>query len=256
MVNNFSFIGDENNKFVIAYDSGVGKRESQQDKGLCIVDKRGVYAVICDGMGGLGSGELASQVGIENAIEYYSENRTSKTNTWLIKAILDANAKVSSIRDVNGELAGCGSTLVSLRIVDNSLFWAAVGDSRIYIFADNQCVQLTTDLNYQYYIDNVLNVSGEKIDSKENPEALISYLGVNRLEYIDRNDTPLHTEKGDIILLCSDGVYKTIDESWMLDIINSSDNIHEVANMFSEILSTNEDECQDNYTFVFIEIFE
>lgn len=252
-------------RYDVAFCSGIGKRETQQDKAYCYVDDRSVYAVVCDGMGGLGGGELASAMGIHCASSFFKKNQTEIVNSedkneWMANLIIEADQKVHNLQTEDGKRVGGGSTLVSAWIQDNKLYWASVGDSRIYIFRRKECVQLTVDLNYTHILDQRLE-TGE-IDEEEyqkeieTGEALVSFLGHGNIELIDRNLDALPLQVGDSVVLCTDGLYRTIDKEWMGELLTACKTMDEVVTFIHTIIKEHGKEYQDNYTCVLIRVYE
>ena len=108
-----------------------------------------------------------------------------------------------------------GSTLAAAVIKDDELYWVSVGDSRIYLYRRGEMTQLTTDHDYARELAREAalgNISPEEAATHPQRQALTSYLGLPFLSEIDRNEDPIILEPGDRILLCSDGLYKTIPD--------------------------------------------
>ena len=258
----------ENTQKTINYDisacSGIGRRESQQDYAYYYADEQMVYAVVCDGMGGLGGGELASRAAAETVRQHFideqisDQNKSISNNEWMLNAILDADRKVYEIRNEQGKRLGSGSTIVSVWIKGKKLYWASAGDSRIYIIRNGEIVQATTDLNYLHLL-NQKRESGSMSEPEyekelESGEALISFLGLGSLDMIDRNTEAFDLQKGDIVVLCTDGLYRTIDDAWMADIVTVCEIMSDVAEYVPMIISEHGSSIQDNFTGIFIKI--
>lgn len=255
---------NDNNTFAVAAFSGIGKRESQQDAAYCYISNEEIYAVVCDGMGGLADGGRASQTAISVAAETNQQRLQKGTTTgqespdWLAEVVLEADRAIFMLKDRSGKSVKAGSTLVSVWIKNNLLYWCSVGDSRLYLFRDSEVVQATTDMNY-FYLLNEQRESGAITENQYqqeavNGEALISFCGLGDVSIIDRNVEPLSLLPGDVILLCTDGFYRTIDEKWMQDILAACDFIEDAAEFVPQIIEQHGTSMQDNYTFVLIQI--
>ena len=105
---------------------------------------------------------------------------------------------------------------------DNKLYWASVGDSRIYIIRGNQMQQVTRDHNYWLRLQEMVQagqMTMEEAMAKRQKEALISFLGIGNVSLMDINETPFEMKYGDVIMLCSDGITKTLPDSQIKRII-------------------------------------
>lgn len=249
-------------KIELAYCSGIGRRESQQDSAFLYADDMAVYAVVCDGMGGLAGGAEASSTAIRSAEQswnsYYAH--PSETAVWMADAVISADLAVFDLKDESGAHLKAGSTFLSAWIQNNQMYWASVGDSRIYLFHGSEAVQVTTDLNYSYVLSQQ-RLAGTISDADYEQElaqgeALTSFVGMGCVELIDRNLEPLATQEGDTILLCSDGLYRTIDTEWLQDILSICSSLDDVCNAIHQIIETHGTASQDNYTCILIRIHE
>lgn len=266
--NTFSDDLRKTGRYDIACCSGIGGRDSQQDSAYWHADDHAVYAVVCDGMGGLKGGARASQTAIALAAEQYKLRYAAEGHPpgmgsdpcWMMDIILAADRALYKLCDSAGVRVGAGSTICSVWVRDNQLYWASAGDSRAYIFRRHEAAQLTEDLNYFHILEqkrragNISDADYQKEASQG--EALVSFLGLGNLELIDRNTEPLQVYAGDIILLCSDGLYRTIDSGWMNDILAACDRMDEVVNFIHTIIREHGTAEQDNYTCVLIKMNE
>lgn len=111
----------------------------------------------------------------------------------------------------------------------NLLYWVSVGDSRIYIIRGGQIVRQTRDHNYRLLLKEQLSagqISQEFYDQEEKTpqaEALISFLGMDGLRVIDGKQQAISLLPGDIVLLCSDGVYKSLTDSQIHAMVRDND---------------------------------
>ncbi len=201
-----------------AYASSIiGDRSSQQDY-CCITapnmpDSKGCIAIVCDGMGGMQGGELASRCCAEQLfMRYYSAGYKSP-DQFFAQEIPLANNSVASLRDESGSPLGGGTTLVSVIVRDSQVYYASVGDSRIYLFRSGTICQLTRDHNYFLSLSQAVQrgeLTIQQAMSDPQKDALISYIGMpGGAEIID---TPASFPycSGDILLLCSDGLTKAM----------------------------------------------
>lgn len=199
----------------------IGSRKEQQDDfgfsdidNVTFITHGGVLAVVADGMGGLARGREASLIAKQMMLQEYDRKSVKKTVPQaLIRALSVANAAVVEMARLSGLEGHTGSTLTAAVIKDDELYWVSVGDSRIYLYRRGEMTQLTTDHDYARQLAQEAalgNISPEEAATHPQRQALTSYLGLQFLSEIDRNEEPVILEAGDRILLCSDGLYKTI----------------------------------------------
>lgn len=210
--------------------SATGNRKYQQDavyvtpsKVLASNKKTRVMALVCDGMGGMADGGKASQTAIQMMQQGFSKiEKMPEVDipSFFRQGILAIDHTISSFPKENGK--GSGTTMVACIAEDNKLYWASVGDSRIYIIRGNQMQQVTRDHNYWLRLQEMVQagqLTMEEAMNKKQKEALISFLGIGNVSLMDINTTPFEMQYGDVIMLCSDGITKTLPDNQIKKII-------------------------------------
>ncbi|MCD8362854.1 MAG: protein phosphatase 2C domain-containing protein [Lachnospiraceae bacterium] len=205
-----------------------GTREYQQDTADAFIssaDGDRAVGILCDGMGGMEGGEKASALAV-------SEMRREMTAPWkefpgnLLDILTDVNQMVHNLRDERtGRRLQAGTTLTTVIMEGNQLYWCSVGDSRIYLFRDGRLTQLTKDHTYGDELDELAatgQITRETAASTPGRAALTSYLGIPHLEKIGWNRSPEELAGGDIVLQCSDGLYRSLGKREMEYIISES----------------------------------
>jgi protein phosphatase len=198
--------------------SHIGTRQYQQDAVL-LGTGRGdiVFGILCDGMGGLEDGELASRTAVESVSEALrGMDPECNIPSFLISTAILANGAVGAIPSASGRRGESGTTLTVAVITKGSLFWASVGDSRIYILRHGEIVSVTRDHSYSLELGEMVakgKITAEDAANDPGRDALISYLGIDNLELIDFNHNAFALEHGDIVLLCSDGLYRSLSDA-------------------------------------------
>ena len=202
----------------------IGSRPEQQDDfgfsdidNVTFIKHGGVLAVLADGMGGLARGREASLIAKRTMLQEYDRKSVKKTVPQaLIRSLSVANAAVVEMARQAGLEGQTGSTLTAAVIKDDELHWVSVGDSRIYLYRRGEIIQLTTDHDYARQLDQEVasgHLTAAAAAAHPQRQALTSYLGLPFLSEIDRNEEPVILEEGDRIILCSDGLYKTVPEA-------------------------------------------
>lgn len=224
--NDNQLINDENDFLSMSVISLIGDRDNQQDRFGYIFDDKEAMIVICDGMGGHEGGSTASNLTISLFLDNYKEMFTSGSpEQSLIYYAKYADKKVYSLKKSDGTSLNAGSTCVALIIRERKLYWCSVGDSRAYMLRNDEFVQMTQDQNYRKVLIERLNagIIAEDEYRKEiiHGEALISYIGIGDLKLIDYNKIPISLEKGDKIIVMTDGLYKLVPEAEIRRIIEN-----------------------------------
>ena len=222
----------ENQLLELAVLSVIGDRSEQQDYYGFDVGAKEAFATVCDGMGGHRGGSLASHSAVDFLLDSYRKNREVPDPIAFLREVSDgADRVVTALADESGRPMEAGSTMVTVYIREYDLYWASVGDSRLYLIRGDEIVQVTLDHNYHEYLKERLfnkEISQEEFD-RENVrgEALINYLGMNGLLLTDHNDAPLVLMPGDKLLIMSDGLYRLVNDNEIYEILNNFGNIKE-----------------------------
>lgn len=257
--NRYSFY-DKNNSFEVAVFSIIGDRADQQDSsGLFLRYNEGIIAV-ADGMGGADGGRIAADIAVKNIINRYEAvDYIEDFTDFFIDNVKQSDYKINNLKNKNGDKMGAGSTIVSVAVRDRFLHWISVGDSRIYLYSNNKFAQLTKDHNYFSALEEGVacgEINAEQYEKEKiKGEALISYLGIGNLKLVDINQEPLELNKNDIVLLSSDGLYKTLESETIAAILNNFNNINEAASALEQKCAKTAQKKnihRDNTTFAII----
>lgn len=210
-------------------DVGV-KREKNEDAISIPSENEGIKLfILADGMGGAKAGEKASQLAIQTIRNYIRLNfikieRTKEEIEEIIrKAMVEANRKVFELAAEFQEYKGMGTTVVVVLIYRGRLYIGHIGDSRVYRLRQSVLRQLTRDHSYVQELLRQGTISIEEAKNHPQKNVLVKALGC------DRDIMPdVFTKgfvKGDIILMCSDGLTNMIEDKDIYEIImkNTSD---------------------------------
>lgn len=246
----------------IASIHDMGKRSSQQDSfGISDVkegtdfENKGVLAIVADGMGGLSDGDRMSQMVVVTMLkEFDKENDKMPDASLLLKLVNEASAEV--LEDLGEEKIGrCGSTVTAVIVKNNKLSWISVGDSHIYVYRKGNLVKMNKDHNYAADLDAMVEngeLTPEEAMNDPQRSALTSFIGMGNLELVDQNENPVALEKGDRILLMSDGIFGTVSENKIAEIM-AKPLPSACEKLEAEIKEVNK-QNQDNYTCVVLEM--
>lgn len=247
----------------VGISSVIGRRHEQQDAVKADSDYafaeegRGI-AVLCDGMGGLSGGERASRLCSDTVYNAFHEMPDGiSISQFYAECISRADEAVSALKSDAGTPLNAGTTMVSVVIEDGMLHWASVGDSRIYIQRGGEIACLTHDHNLLMLLNEKVKrgeITQTEADSDPKKEALISYIGVGGVRYIDRNSRPMELQNGDHIILCSDGLYRTVTEREMAQIVRCfAGETESAAEALTQLALSKRNPHQDNTSVIVLE---
>lgn len=236
----------------------TGNRQYQQDavyvsksKILAANKKTRVLGIVCDGMGGMADGGKASQTAIQMMVQGFAQiEKASSIDIpgFFHQGIQAVDKTIYNFPKENGK--GSGTTMVAVIAEDNKLYWASVGDSRIYIIRGGSMKQVTRDHNYWLRLQEMVaagQMSQEEAMGKRQKEALISFLGIGNVSLMDINTQPFEMQTGDTVLLCSDGITKTLPDEQIKKIITADIvSLEEKAKTLVRAAVTNNTHSQDN----------
>lgn len=190
--------------------SHTGKvRSNNQDSGYAGSN----LFVVADGMGGHAGGDVASHLAISR-LEQLDRPFGSppEAERALREAISDAAAELIDTVHIKPELAGMGTTVSALVMVDDYAVIAHIGDSRIYLYRDGALTQITTDHTFVQRLVDSGRITPEEARYHPRRSVLMRVLGdMDADPELDTFIMP--TQPGDRWLLCSDGLCGVVDDA-------------------------------------------
>jgi len=200
----------------------IGSRRQQQDSfGFSDPEDEafqahgGFVAVVCDGMGGMEHGDIASQTAVRTVLEAYARKTAEESIPQALeRSVRLANERVFAAAQSLGVAEGAGTTLVAAVLHGTSLYYISVGDSALFHLSQGQLRMINRPHVYANLLEQAVasgSLSREAAASHPDREALTSFIGVQSLKEIDRNSEPWPVRDGETILLATDGMFKTLD---------------------------------------------
>ena len=206
--------------------------------------------IVADGMGGENAGEVASALAVASATVYIEENYDKNGDVPLLlrQALMNANKAVFETARADKSYKNMGTTMVCAIIKNDVVYIANVGDSRCYIVKENNLQQISIDHSFvQEMIDKGL-LSVDEAENHPNKNLITRAIGVEKFVNVDVFSKPW--EKGDKLLLASDGLTGMIKSEKISAIINSMPDVSEAVKALVD--SANEAGGRDNITAVLI----
>ena len=243
-----------------ATDTGL-VRKLNEDVYIAHVDQ-GLF-LVCDGMGGAPAGEVASKIAAETILEELNrisgEHMTPRTNgeqhylpqtNRLAEAVRRSNSAVYHHAQEDPARAGMGTTMVGVWIRQHIASVAHVGDSRAYLWHNGELVPLTRDhsLVEAHISAGILDRQQSLHSSQQN--ILLRVLGREVEVDVELNEVPM--QPGDFLLLCSDGLTRTVEDSALSRAIRDLRHPQHICDFL--VAAANGNGGADNITVVAVEV--
>ena len=200
-------------------DTGCVRKQNQDAYRIEQLDRNTLVCVVCDGMGGAKSGNvassLASEVFVEEIRRSWEPNMTSdQIDQMLRSAVKLANFTVFDQAAQFEEFAGMGTTLVAALVQENRATLANVGDSRVYGINRSGIRLLTKDHSLVQLMVDRGDLTPEVAKSYPGKNLITRAIGTEPVVMCDIYHKEVN--KGDYLLLCSDGLSNVMDDQEIL----------------------------------------
>ena len=192
--------------------------------------------VVADGIGGHQAGERASQMGVAILESYFNQAGSPRVVHHLEEAFKAANARIVSEGKKHPELAGMGTTMTAAVIMNNGLYVAHVGDSRAYLIRNGAIHQLTTDHTWAQEAIEAGRLTLQEAKTHPNRNVIKRYMGIQPNMEVDfrlrdpekpgpadEQNQGLMLRRGDVVLLCSDGLSDLVDDPDILGAVKDQE---------------------------------
>ncbi len=244
--------------YAIANLQGIGTRTGQEDSfavanafDVVRIREEGLFFAVCDGMGGMKDGKLASETAVRCLRQSFLEmDRGGDMAVQLKRSLFQASSQVEALIGGNG-----GSTAVVGILYQGGLFYASVGDSYFYLMRDGILLRLNVGHNLcqEKYLEAIRDGDMTPISPSDIPEgeALTAFLGMIGLEEADCSVRPLPLQEGDVLLACSDGVGGVLGQEEIVRALQE-ENVEAMCARLEAGIVAHARTNQDNYTAVVV----
>lgn len=243
------------------YETGVanhlGNRNSNQDRFAIIESEEGLLLVLADGMGGHPGGDLAAQALVDIARAQYLHGvrpvaQPARFLADIIRATHHALVSYAASKNAGSNIPG--TTAVLCLIQRGQMHWAHVGDSRLYLFRGGLPIYRTTDHSYveQLYRRGVIS----RVDQDNHPQRNHITQCIGTLQQMPEveigKSKALHV--GDVVLLCSDGLWGALDDAQLGLFLREDDNLDTALDQMATRAEQNSYPHSDNISVVAVRI--
>lgn len=186
--------------------------------------RKGVLTLVCDGMGGHSSGELASEMTVSCIEANYYNNRSNNVNRTLKNAFNKANKVVYQYSQENPKHRGMGTTATALVIRRGFAYFLHVGDSRLYLVRNKEISQLTSDDTVVAEMVRQGVIDANMARNHDERNVVTQALGTKPKLHLGSGG-PFRIQNHDIFILCSDGLYDLITDDEICAAVTSQHTI-------------------------------
>lgn len=206
--------------------------------------------IVADGMGGHQAGDVASRTAVSEMLAHIEGDTQTNPVRILRQAIEAANEALIEMAKEDEKLFGMGTTIVAATFIEDVMYVANVGDSRLYV-VNNRMTQITKDhsLVEEMVRTGAIDRSQARFHPKKN--IITRAVGVKEKVMVDFFDVKVGTE--DTVLMCTDGLTNMVDDEDIRILMEQQADIAGKAETLIETANANGG--KDNITVVIIEPF-
>lgn len=225
-----------------------------------------LLSVLSDGIGGHRAGEIASSIAVNTTCERIAKSDINQPVETIKEAIKLANSEIYA-QSKTEERQGMGATISVVLIINNRLFSATIGDSRIYLVRNSRIQQVSTDHTWIQEALEAGLISTEQAAGHPNAHVIRRYLGAPKAPDVDirlkitgeENDMEAEANQGtsmlpgDYLIQCSDGLTDLVEDAEILEIVQNNKLDQATKSMIN---LANERGGHDNITIIITHIPE
>ncbi len=182
---------------------------------------KGRLVIVADGMGGYEGGQEASRIAVATVCETYESASEGDPQTALLQGLQRAHERIRNFAERNPEFVGMGTTCTAAALTQGRLYFAHIGDSRLYLLRGRDLTQLTRDHSYVKRLVESGFLQPKEAESHPQRHILTAALGVGEELTPDSPPDPLVLQEGDVLLLCTDGLWGVVHDDELRDIAGS-----------------------------------
>jgi len=205
------------------------KRKENEDSCSFLQTMNGYLFVVCDGIGGHIGGATASSIAVNSTVDFFNKEKYTNLKQALIDSIVYSNQKILDAVAEKPELKGMGTTICILLVQEDRVWFAHVGDSRIYLFnfCERKLHRLTKDHSIVQALVDKGEISESEAESHPQRNRILRALGIKQEVHPDVTNSPLLPATGDIFLLCTDGLSCMVNDETLQQILTTNISLQE-----------------------------
>ena len=237
------------------YLTDRGRRRPTNEDSLRVCEDLSFF-MLADGVGGNRSGEIASQSALDALEKFVRHNppewlgSRDEVFRYFRAAVNYVNQFIIKLSEAKPQYGGMATTLTFVYIREDEMYVANVGDSRVYLAHGDMIQQITDDHTYVNDLVKMGAITKEEAHMHARKNVITRAIGANANNEPDCFSVPV--EKGDRILLCSDGLYDEVDDDTILSVLNRYDDMKVCAEDL--VYMANENGGNDNISVICVDL--
>ena len=237
----------------VAVTNVGNKRSMNQDYYFCSDEPVGIMQnlyIVADGMGGHNAGDFASRFSVERFVNLIRESKERTPISAIEAALKTTNEELIAKAKTQREYEGMGTTFVMATLLsDGYLLIANIGDSRLYIVND-RIQQITED--HSLVGEMVRNGELKKDEARFHPQKNVVLRALSTRTVVSPDFYKIRVNRGDYILLCSDGLWEMVEEGELLKLVSEYEDVSDIAEKM--VFMANENGGKDNITIILMKV--
>lgn len=185
--------------------------------------QKGRLAVIADGMGGYEGGQQASSLAVQTVCEAYKEGASAGPQIALIQGLYQAHTKIQEYARLHPGFFGMGTTCTAVSLRQRELYFAHVGDSRLYLVRNGSISRLTRDHSYVGRLVESGLIAPEQAETHPQRNVLTAALGVGMELTPQVPSQAITLQDNDVLVLCTDGLWGQVSDDELRKATSSRD---------------------------------
>lgn len=208
--------------------TGQVRKANEDSCGFATVPN-GELFVVCDGMGGHVGGATASRIAVEQIIQHFQAQLYPNIYEALNDALCRANIQILGEAAANPSLKGMGTTACIVLVNGNDAYIAHVGDSRIYLFEaqKKRLFRITKDHSFVQSLVDMGQLDDREAEHHPRKNVIMKALGTKEELKPEVYPSPVQPAKGDMFLICSDGLSGMVDDNGIETILASEQSVEQ-----------------------------
>jgi len=229
-------------KFYGKTDVGVSRTENQDCFGIYEIIPGVTLLAVCDGMGGMAGGAVASRLALDTFVQSMREhiipdNPEDEPDLGSVGLRFSLSASASEANravwqeaeDSRGKLEGMGTTLVALLVVESTLIYSLnIGDSRLYEITADKIEQITKDHSYVQHLLDLGKITYEEAQTSPVRNIITRAVGIEDDVVADiksLNPAPGTPSAPRWLLLCSDGLSGVVSDEEIAELVREGETL-------------------------------